>query len=161
MHQSICILQAISISMYRPQPPPMDADEVEAIFESIDKKIQQSTPSNIKVRTSDIPEDDTVLSILHLHLSSMSQDREKRLSDLISRINALRSKLDDKQQPEEQIRTDRSRLLSFKEFDDLSIEQRRIYLAHVPVKVIVDLDDEIEAKRNVLGKVERDLATKE
>lgn len=90
----------------------------------------------------------------------MYQEREKTLGDLVTRINALRSKLRGKQ-PDEQILTDRSRLMGFKEVDALPIEHRRKYLSYVPVKAIVDLTVEIEAKETVLGKVERDVTTQE
>ncbi|KXS98187.1 hypothetical protein AC578_6414 [Pseudocercospora eumusae] len=144
--------------MYRPQPPPMDAEEVEAIFASIDEKIKQSTPNNITVTKSDIPEDDAVLSSLHQHLSTMIEARDEKLEDLISSINAIRSKLDSNQKHEKTI-TNQSILMTFKEVDDLPRETRRAYLSFIPVKVIVELNAEIEAKEGVLRMVEKDLAT--
>ena len=53
----------------------MDPEEVEAIFASIDEKIQESIPTNIAVKKSDIPEDDAVLSVRRLgHHSNFAAD---------------------------------------------------------------------------------------
>ena len=61
----------------------MDPEEVEAIFASIDEKIQESIPTNIAVKKSDIPEDDAVLSVRSpVHHSNFANDY--RVSTLVS-----------------------------------------------------------------------------
>ncbi|KAF7188191.1 hypothetical protein HII31_10476, partial [Pseudocercospora fuligena] len=156
MHPTIYIAQVRS--MYRPQQPPMDPEEVEAVFAAIDEKIQESTPANITVNKSDIPEDDAVLSSLHSRLFSRYQARLNFLQNLIVRINAVRSQLHG-DHGQERVLTDRSQMLTPRGLDDLTTEQRREYLSYVPIKVIVDLEVEIEAKHSLWEKTENDLKT--